>query len=86
VTRLVEKPFSEKLEALYKSRAYQLAVAVGQTEQVPVPPPRLSCLLASAPAASAACLLVLPVLGSKVGSWQLLAPLARGLVASLLAH
>ncbi|KAI3427097.1 hypothetical protein D9Q98_007036 [Chlorella vulgaris] len=34
VTRLVEKPFSEKLEALYKSRAYQLAVAVGQTEQV----------------------------------------------------
>ncbi|PRW51086.1 vacuolar -sorting-associated 11-like protein isoform A [Chlorella sorokiniana] len=34
VTRLSERPFSEKLEALYKSRSYQLAVAVAETEQV----------------------------------------------------
>ncbi|EFN56788.1 hypothetical protein CHLNCDRAFT_144280 [Chlorella variabilis] len=34
VTRLAEKPFGEKLEAMYKSRAYQLAAAVAETEQV----------------------------------------------------
>lgn len=34
VTRLVEKRFSEKLEGLFKSRSYQLAVAVAETEQV----------------------------------------------------
>ena len=37
VTRLSERPFSEKLEALYKSRSYQLAVAVAETEQVRLP-------------------------------------------------
>lgn len=31
--RLLEKPFSDKLEALYKSRSYQLAAAVAETEQ-----------------------------------------------------
>ncbi|PSC75564.1 vacuolar -sorting-associated 11-like protein [Micractinium conductrix] len=34
VVRLSEKPFEERLQALYKSRSYQLAVAVAQTEQV----------------------------------------------------
>lgn len=34
MTRLIEKPFSERLEALYKTRSYQLAVAVAETEQV----------------------------------------------------
>jgi hypothetical protein len=31
--RLLEKPFSDKLEALYKSRSYQLAAALAETEQ-----------------------------------------------------
>lgn len=37
MTRLSERPFSERLEALYKSRSFQLAVAVAETEQVSGP-------------------------------------------------
>ncbi|KAL4429983.1 hypothetical protein ABPG77_004353, partial [Micractinium sp. CCAP 211/92] len=33
VVRLTEKPLAEKLEALYRSRSYQLAVAVAEAEQ-----------------------------------------------------
>ncbi len=43
VTRLSERPFSEKLEALYKSRSYQLAVAVAETEQVRLFSTRCTC-------------------------------------------
>ena len=46
--RLLEKPFSDKLEALYKSRSYQLAAAVAETEQARAwgrsrPRPRVLC-------------------------------------------
>ena len=34
VVRLAEKPLEERLEALYKSRAYALAVAVAEVERV----------------------------------------------------
>jgi len=34
VIRLTEKPLDQKLEALYKSRSYQLAVTVAEVEQV----------------------------------------------------